>query len=164
MKTLREGVRSQFALAEKGGRKKKPPWPGWEPEDLCRLQPGWRCGPRNRKTFVRVSVVSVTWPSAWPGRVGGGAGAGAWGEKDAPACGVTAGPGPCPAIRLHREFLSSCFRMCMWARLCVCVFGGGTESGGEKKDTIQLNNLFGINLYLPGSFCPAGQRSSLRDG
>lgn len=104
-------------------------------------------------------MVPVTWRSAWLGRVEGGAGVGTWWEKDTPACGVTGGPSTRPAIRLHREFLSFCFRMCMCARLCVCVGGGG-----EKKDNIQLNNLVGINPYLPGFFSPAGQRSSLRDG
>ena len=118
----------------------------------------------DRGTEKHLCVVPVTWLSVRLGRVEGGAGAGARREKDAPACGVTGGPGPCPAVRLHREFLSSCFRMCMCVRLCVCAWGGGMAGGGGKKDTIQLNNLVGINPYLPGFFCPAGQRSSLRDG
>lgn len=46
---------------------------------------------------------------------------------------------------------------CVCARLCVCLcvcWNGGCRI---------KNNLLGINLHLPGFFCPDGQRNSLRD-
>lgn len=58
---------------------------------------------------------------------------------------------------LCREFLSLLQDVCVPDSVCVCVcvcWNGGCRI---------KNNLLGINLHLPGFFCPDGQRNSLRD-
>lgn len=84
---IREGVTSQFALAEQGGKENL--WAGWGPGDLCWSQPGGCCAEEQSKVCVW-----GWWPSSerWGGlKV-------LWGEgKDAPAAGIIWGPGLCSA-------------------------------------------------------------------
>lgn len=103
-------------------------------------------GAAGRGTEKRLCVVPVIWLPAQLGRVEGGAGAGARREKGAPACGITGGPGPCPAAQgIPFLLLQDVSVRRFWE-------GGG---GGGKKDTFQLNNLAGINPYLPALFFPS---------
>lgn len=136
-------------------RGKETLWAGWGPEDLCWPQPGWCCAQEESKVCVW-----GWWASSehWGGlKVLQGEG------KDTPAAGIIWGPGLCPAVLQGIPFHTPgcvCASPCVCVFVCVCV-GIGVEE--KKKATIQLNNLLGINLHLPGFFCPAGQRNALRD-